>query len=96
MYNIFGFDVLKLDVTNGRQDAEHYKKEYYILRKKDFAKRYCTDSHSDFYRESALSSKTGLIDYPAYSSEKASLEELERQNSYFIKDLMNIKNIDKE
>ena len=64
--------------------------------KKDFARRYCTDSHSDFYRKASLKKKFGLIDYPSYDSERASLDELRQQNSYFIRDLDNISKRDDE
>ena len=94
IYNVYGYDVNHLDITNGKMDAEPVKKEFYIFRKKDLARRYCTDSHSDVYRKASLKRSYGLIDYPEYSSERATLEELQRQNSYFIMDLMNLEKKD--
>lgn len=98
-YNQFGYDVMTLSVTTGRMDEPSTFKEYYVMYKKDFAKRYSTDSHSDFYRKSALKKKYGLIDYPSYESERASLKELRMQKSYFVRDLdsnFNLNNEDEE
>ena len=92
-YNHFGYDVMKLGITTGKMDELPRLKDYYVMYKKDYAKRYSTDSHSAFYRKSALRKKKGLVDYPSYSSERATLEELEKQNSYFIRDLTSNFNI---
>ena len=42
--------------------------------------------------EKALRSKLGLEDLPSYTTEKATMDELSEQNSYWINDLMKIKN----
>ena len=41
----------------------------------------------------ALKKKKSLIDYPSYSSSRATLDELRSQNSYFIRDLDNVYDI---
>lgn len=92
-YNRFGYDVMKLGITTGKMDELPRLKDYYVMYKKDYAKRYSTDSHSAFYRKAALRKKKGLVDYPCYSSERATLDELEKQNSYFIRDLTSNFNI---
>ena len=64
--------------------------------KKIYSKRFSTDCFSDFYYKRALRSDIGIEDLEEYQTEKASLSELESQNSYFMIDLMNKHNIDKE
>ena len=95
-YNKFGFDITYLNVQNGKLDDVPVEKKYFIMYKKDFANRYSTDSHADFYRQSALLKNKGLIDYPSYGSSRATLEELKLQNSYFIRDLENVTSSDSE
>ena len=91
-YNIFGYDTTYLNVLNGKLDNAGIEKKYYILHKKDFANRYSTDSHADFYRQSSLKKNKGIMDYKSYSSSRATLDELRLQNSYFIRDLENVMN----
>ena len=86
-YNKFGFDVTYLNLQNGKLDDVPVEKKYFVMYKKDFANRYSTDSHADFYRQSALLKNKGLIDYPSYGSSRATLDELKLQNSYFISNI---------
>lgn len=95
-YNKFGFDITYLNVQNGKLEDVPVEKKYFVLYKKDFANRYSTDSHADFYRQSALQKNKGLIDYPSYGSSRATLDELNLQNSYFIRDLENVTFSDSE
>ena len=66
------------------------------MHKKIYSKRFSTDCFSDFYYMRALRSDIGICDLEEYETEKASMQELELQNSYFMNDLMNKHNIDKE
>ena len=54
---------------------------------KIYANRFSTDCFSDYFNELAKKSKVGLKDYLEYATEKASVEELKMQNSYFISNL---------
>ena len=54
---------------------------------KIYAERFSTDCFSDYFNDMAKNSKTGLIDYIEYATQKASVEELKKQNSYFINGL---------
>ena len=54
------------------------------MNKKIYARRFSTDCFSDYFNEMARKSKVGLNDYMEYATEKASVEELKLQNSYFI------------
>ena len=54
---------------------------------KIYAKRFSTDCFSDYFNDMAKRSKTGLMDYIEYVTEKATVDELKMQNSYFINSL---------
>ena len=54
---------------------------------KIYAKRFSTDCFSDYFNDMAKKSKTGLMDYIEYVTEKATVDELKMQNSYFINSL---------
>lgn len=96
IYNTFGYCALNVSVENGTQDGEKKDKRYFLMHKKIYSKRFSTDCFSDFYYKRALRSSLGIEDLEEYETEKATLFELETQNSYFMNDLMNKHNIDKE
>ena len=54
------------------------------MNKKIYARRFSTDCFSDYFNELAQKGGTGLNDYLEYATEKATVEELKMQNSYFI------------
>jgi hypothetical protein len=58
--------------------------------KKTYSRRFTTDCFNDLFVDKALSSGIGIEDLPEYETEKASRDELQYQNSYFIRDLINI------
>ena len=53
------------------------------------SRRYSTDCFSDFFTEKVLNSDVGIADLEEYGTEKATFEELSKQNSYFVNDLLN-------
>lgn len=59
---------------------------------KIYAKRFSTDCFSDYFVEKALRSTIGIDDILEYMTEKATLEEMKEQNSYFIGSLLNHEN----
>ena len=65
-------------------DAKVEKKKYYVMNKKIYARRFTTDCFSEYFNEKARKSKTGINGYREYASERATVEELKEQNSYFI------------
>ena len=65
-------------------DGKVEKKKYYVMNKKIYANRFTTDCFSDYFSDMAKRSKRGLGDYWEYQAEKATVEELKMQNSYFI------------
>ena len=84
IYNRFGFCVLKIEKERGTMDGKTYKKKYYLADAKIYRSRFATDCFSDYFNELAKGSNVGLKDYLEYASEKATVEELKAQNSYFI------------
>ena len=89
IYNTFGYCKLDVQVESGTQDGTYNDRNYYLMHKKIYSKRFSTDCFSDFFTNKNLKSAYGINDLPEYSTEKATFEELQQQNSYFIHDLMN-------
>ena len=87
-YNTFGYFALRVQVESGTQDGELDENKYYLMSKKIYSKRFSTDCFSDFFENKAIRSKYGIDDLREYSTEKATLDELKAQNSYFIEDLV--------
>ena len=75
-------------MESGTQDGEIYEHNYFLSSKKIYSKRFSTDCFSDFFTEKALHSKVGIDDLREYATEKATFDELQAQNSYFVNDLM--------
>ena len=84
IYNRFGYSVSSIEKERGTMDGKPEKKKYYVMNKKIYARRFSTDCFSDYFNEMARNSKVGLNDYMEYATEKATVEELKLQNSYFI------------
>ena len=87
IYNRFGYSVLKIEKERGTMDGKTENKKYYLMNAKIYAKRFSTDCFSDYFNDMAKKSKTGLTDYIEYATEKATVDELKMQNSYFINSL---------
>ena len=92
LYNRFGFMKVDLSVEKGTQDGMLKESNYFLMPKKIYARRFSTDAFAEYFNEKALRSKLGLEDLPSYATEKATMDELAEQNSYWINDLMKIKN----
>lgn len=96
IYNRFGYHRLIVETERGTMDSAREEHEYFISTKKTYAKRYATDCFSDYYAKQAIKCRRGLSDLPRYETEKASFEELKKQNSYFIKSLLGDEKEEKE
>ena len=90
IYNRFGYSVLSIEKERGTQDSKPEKKKYFLANFKIYRERFTTDCFSDYFNELAEKSGVGLMDYRAYATVKASVDELKLQNSYFIRDLYGI------
>lgn len=87
IYNRYGYCTLKIEKERGTMDGKTERKKYFLMNQKIYSRRFSTDCFSDYFNELAQTAKVGLADYRAYLSEKASVEELKTQNSYFINSL---------
>ena len=85
--NRYGYSILKIAKERGTMDGKTENKKYYLMSAKIYAQRFSTDCFSDYFNDMAKKSKTGLMDYIEYVTEKATVEELKMQNSYFINSL---------
>lgn len=88
IYNRFGFCTLSVQIESGTQDGQYDENKYFLMSKKIYSKRFSTDCFSDFFTEKALRSSIGINDLLEYATEKATIDELQLQNSYFINDLL--------
>ena len=84
IYNKYGYSISHIEKERGTMDAKVERKKYYIMNKKAYSRRFSTDCFSDYFNDMARKSKLGLNDYREYETEKATVEELKVQNSYFI------------
>ena len=84
IYNRFGYSILKIEKERGTMDGKTENKKYYLMNAKIYANRFSTDCFSDYFNDLARRSHAGLADYLEYATEKASVSELQAQNSYFI------------
>ena len=84
IYNRYGFCVAGIEKERGTMNGKLEKKKYYLMNHKIYSRRFSTDCFSDYFNELAKKTKVGLDDYREYATEKASVDELKLQNSYFI------------
>ena len=87
IYNKYGYGVLTVTKQAGTMDGRTKRKKYYLMNRKIYSRRFSTDCFSDYFNEQAKKSSVGLNDYAEYESEKATMTELKKQNSYFINSL---------
>ena len=87
IFNRFGYSILKIEKERGTMDGKSENKKYYLMNKKIYSRRFSTDCFSDYFNDMAKKTYMGLMDYMEYVTEKASVEELKMQNSYFINSL---------
>lgn len=84
IYNNYGYCISGIEKEKGTMDGKIEKKKYFVMNKKIYARRFSTDCFSDYFNDLAKKTKVGLNDYVEYASEKATVDELKMQNSYFI------------
>lgn len=87
LQNTFSFNRLILESEKGTLDNDFQKDKYYIMHKKIYSKRFATDAFSDYFKQKSLYCSIGINDLQEFQTEKATLEELQSENSYFINDL---------
>ena len=85
--NKYGYSILRIKKERGTMDSVPVYRKYYLINRKIYSNRFTTDCFADFFRDMAKKSNVGMMDYLEYETEKASVEELKMQNSYFINSL---------
>lgn len=91
IHNRFGYMTADMEMQVGMREGETETVTYYLSTKKVYSRRFSTDCYRAYFESGSLKSKKGLPDYPEYKTACASLDELHRQNSYFIRDLEGMK-----
>lgn len=84
IFNEYGYSELGIERERGTMDGKADLKTYFLMSKKIYSSRFSTDCFSDYFNEIALRTNVGLNDYREYATERASVEELKLQNSYFV------------
>lgn len=87
IYNKYGYSIVKVEKERGTMDGKAENKRYFLMNYKIYRNRFTTDCFSDYFNDMAKRSNVGIMDYLEYATEKASVEELKSQNSYFINGL---------
>lgn len=83
-YNTFGYNKLILETQRGSLNNNIEETTYFLLHKKIYSDRFCSDAFSDFFENKALRSKIGLNQLQEYRSVKATEDEFKLLNSYMI------------
>lgn len=86
-YNRYGYCTLFIEKEKGTMDGKIEKKKYFLMNKKIYSSRFSTDCFSDYFNDLGRKTSIGLDDYYEYRTERATIEELKLQNSYFINSL---------
>lgn len=89
--NNYGYNVLSLSTESGRMNEKPVEHDYFLCNKKILARRYSTDCYSEVFERNVLAVNVGIADFPEYETEKATFSELSQQNSYFVSDLLKVK-----
>ena len=91
VHNRFGYMTAEMEMQVGLKEGETETVSYYLSTKKVYSRRFSTDCYRAYFEHGSLKSKRGIVDYPAYKTACATLDELHRQNSYFIRELEGMK-----
>ena len=87
IYNRYGYSIVKVEKERGTMDGKPENKKYFLINYKIYRNRFTTDCFSDYFNDLASRTNVGLMNYIEYATEKASVEELKAQNSYFVNGL---------
>ena len=84
IYNRYGYSQVVVETENGRMKGKKDRHKYNLMNAKIYRHRFSTDCFSDYFNSLASKTKIGLNDYIEYATERATVDELKQQNSYFI------------
>ena len=84
IYNRYGYSQVIVETECGRLKGKKGRHKYNLMNAKIYRHRFSTDCFSDYFNNLASKTKVGLNDYLEYATERATVDELKQQNSYFI------------
>lgn len=84
--NLYGYKVMNLEIESGTLDGEKKVHPYYLPFKQVYG-TFMTDCFGDYFKEKALATDVSFDDWPEFAGERASRDEQELMNSYFMRDL---------
>ena len=93
--NLFGMQIVSIEIQSGRMDGEIRKDKFRWLAKKDWSNRNRTDCLNSVW-EKPTPNTMYIDDFITYTATLATQEECAQQNSYFQNDIHKIKEINKE
>lgn len=91
---IFDVKVLSLNLSSGNMEDSKGTKDYYLCKKKIFSKRFNTAAYGSFFEPQFNKQSKGFEDLKEYDDYITSVEELNMQNSYFVKKIKGLNELD--
>lgn len=88
MCNRYGYRLIKGEIERGTQDGNMTEFKYFLIDKIIYSRRFATDCYSGYFEERLAECTVGLAGLPDYASEKATFSEMQKQNSYMVKNLL--------
>lgn len=88
--NQYGYSRVILETESGTLEGNKEQHEYYLANKKIYSDRFSTDAFSDMFQTAAKETTTGINDYEKYKSIKATVQEMQKQNSHFMNETMGL------
>ena len=94
--NHYGYRVIKGELERGTQDGNLTAFKYYLIDKIIYSSRFATDCYSGYFEERLAQCTVGLDGVPEYENVKATFAEMQKQNSYMVKNLLEGINAEKD
>jgi hypothetical protein len=93
--NRYGYTTVKIGIEDGATGQLLKTDNYYLSTKKIYSNRFATDAYGDIFASGLKGVNVGLDTLPEYATHKASEDELKRQNSYFIEEILKYSETDR-
>jgi hypothetical protein len=91
--NNYGYKTQVLAFTDGDLSGEYQKHPYYFINKKMRPRTYATDTAGMYFENEFRKAKRGFNDLRTFSSERASVEDLEATEGYVWKELKDMSKV---
>ncbi len=93
IYNLYGSQMLALEVERGSRDGAVFPRKYYRMPKKIYSKRFTTNCLSGIFETRASANYVGIDDLAEYADIMATAQELQLQNSHFQKEIQSLNSV---